>query len=400
MEVPFTQQEYRDRLRRIREAMTQARLDVLYLTSPESQCYVSGYAAEWYQTESPKDWMPVSGIAVHVDHDRFLFFNLVPEAMLSRFHSVTAPSDLRIFPRPQHAPAIEFIVGELKAEGWLTGTVGFELWSHRPNRAVSEQLQAAFERAGCRVMDGTDVVRAVRGRKSPQELATIETAARIAHVGMTAAAETLRAGATELEVYGAVVAAMARAGGENPGITMPVLSGPKTFAYHGLASRKPIVPGELVLVDVCGVYNRYHANLARTFSMGEPAAEVARFVEVQTGVYPFVADLIRPGLPVRELLARVRGYYQEHGIWEHRSWVGGYELGIAFPPDWVGPFYYDSGVDPGEAAFEPGMVVNHESLFFAPRHAGVSFFIDTLMFRQSDAAILGRFPYGLTVIER
>lgn len=397
LEIPFAPGEYRQRLDRVRAGMQAAGLDLLWLTAPESQCYLTGYAAEWYQSESPRDWMPLSGLAVHVDHDEPIFFNSVAEAVLSRYHS--AARDLRLFPRPQHQPGIEYIVSELAAAGWLPARVGFELWSHRPNRAVSELMQAAFERAGASVTDGSDIVRAARGVKSPQELAYIEIADRIAHVGLAAAREALRPGVTELEVYGAMVHAMARAGGENPGITQPVLSGSKTFSYHALASRKQIMPGELVIVDVAGVYHRYHADLARTFSMGEPHPAVARFCARQAGVWDVVRDIIRPGMPVRDFNAAVQGYYEEQGIWEQRSWVGGYEFGIAFPPDWVGPFYYDAGSDPGDAVFAAGMVVNHESNFFVPKHAGINFTIDMLMFTDDDARLMGSAPFGLEVVE-
>ncbi|MSP82953.1 MAG: M24 family metallopeptidase [Alphaproteobacteria bacterium] len=53
-----------------------------------------------------------------------------------------------------------------------------------------------------------------------------------------------------------------------------VLSGRKTNAPHAMASRKTIAQGELVLVDCSGVYKRYHANMARTFAMGEPKKDV------------------------------------------------------------------------------------------------------------------------------
>ena len=48
-------------------------------------------------------------------------------------------------------------------------------------------------------------------------------------------------------VLGALSGAMARAGGENPGITMPVLSGPKANAGHALAGRRTILAGEQVV---------------------------------------------------------------------------------------------------------------------------------------------------------
>jgi len=394
MEAPFSIAEYRRRLDRVRAGMQEAGIQLLYVMSPEGMCYLTGYANEWYQAQSPKAWAASSGVAVHVDHDHFIFFDSTAEQILNR--TMTVATDVR---HPERGSAIDFIVGELKAEGWLTGTVGLEMWSYRPNRAVSEQFQAGFERARCSVTDGTDVVRSARKLKSPQELAYMETAARIADIGLAAARATLRAGVTELEVYGEVIAAMARAGGENAGITLPVLSGPKIPSGHGLASRKQIVPGEVVLVDVCGVFNRYHVNVARNFSIGEPHPSVAQRINLAADMFTSVEPMLRPNLPLAEFNTAVQSYYEEVGLWEHRGYVGGYETGIAFPPDWVGEFNYGPHVDTGNQVFEPGLVVNHEAQFYLPRMVGYCMLIDSLMFTDTDARWLGQTPRQLTVVE-
>ncbi|MDH3520291.1 MAG: aminopeptidase P family N-terminal domain-containing protein, partial [Myxococcales bacterium] len=85
LEVPFGREEYRARLTRIRERMASDGIDLLYLTSPESLFYVSGYTCEWYQTESPVSWPPTSGIAVHVDHDKYVLFDTPSEQVMVRF---------------------------------------------------------------------------------------------------------------------------------------------------------------------------------------------------------------------------------------------------------------------------------------------------------------------------
>ncbi len=48
--------------------------------------------------------------------------------------------------------------------------------------------------------------------------------------------------------------------------------------------------GEQVNVDVCGVYNRYHCNAARSFYVGEPPREVVIVVdsEVEREVFDAV----------------------------------------------------------------------------------------------------------------
>jgi Xaa-Pro aminopeptidase len=397
-EIPFPVEEFLARLTRIRERMAGAGIDMLYLMSPESMYYVSGYQNEWYQAQSPKQWPASSAVAVHIDHDRFILFDSEREAILGRIFTVA--TDTRLFPRHSQRDGTQFIVDQLKAEGWLNGTVGMEWWSYRPNRMISLRLEELFRSAGATVVDGTDVVRDVRWIKSPAEIACLEEAARIAGIGMTAAKAALRPGVSELDVYGEMVRAMAAAGGENPGITMPVLSGSKTNALHGLATRRKIKHGEIVLVDLCGVYKRYHVNVARTFSMGEPAEDVRRVTIGVARVMELINDVLRPNLPVRELNETVMDYFVGEGLWERRGWIGGYEMGIAFPPDWVGNFVYDplSEIN-AERRFEPGTAVNYENQFFLPRHVGQYFTIETFLFTENEAKMLSKMPFELMVVE-
>ena len=167
---------------------------------------------------------------------------------------------------------------------------------------------------------------------------------------------------------------------------------------HALASRRVIAPGDVVNIDLCGVYNRYHSNMARTVCVGEPHQEVDRYLDAVTGAKAVVADLIRPNLPVSELLATIEAYYRDQGIWDDQCWIGGYDLGQSFPPDWVGAYFYDVHTDPGDEVFEPGMVTNYEANFYLPRGAGMSMFIDTMTFTENSAQFLQRTPAKLAVV--
>ncbi len=398
-ETVFPIEEYRQRLNRVRSAMEFAGIDMLYLTSPEAVCYLSGYRAEWYQAQGPKSWLPVTGIAVHVNACDHIHFEVQNEQVLAGFTTVSR--DLRIFggdAQPSE-DVIGFIVDNLDVEGWLKGTVGLEMYSYRPNRAVSERLQAGFEGKGAAVVDGSDIVNGVRKIKSPAELAIIRTAAKIGDIGMQTAIETIRPGVAELDVWGEMVRAMARAGGEPSSITMPVSSGAKSACMHALASRRKIMPGDVVNVDICGVCHRYHSNIARTVCVGEPHPEVARYLDAVTGVKAMLEGVIRPGLPVRDLLRKIEAYYRETGIWQDQCWVGGYDLGLSFPPDWVGPWFWDVHTDPGGEVFEPGMASNYEANFYLPHDAGMSMFIDMMMFTEEGAEFLHRVPARTAVVE-
>ncbi len=396
-ELGFSIEEFASRLQAIRKRMAAGRIDLLWLMAPESLYSVSGYTCEWYQAQSPRQWPATSGIAVHVDHDRFILFDTPSEKVMCRF--VTCAEDIRTFPIDNRRDGIGFIMKELQAEGWLDGTVGIELYSYRPNPAISARFKTAFENHGATVTDGSDILREIRWVKSPQEIAYLEQAAKIADIGLEAAKNNIRPGVTELEVYGEIIHAMASAGGENPAITLPVLSGLKANTGHSLASRKVITAGEQVNVDVSGVYWRYHANAARAFHIGEPSKDVLEYHNKSSGVFDVIADILKPGLTVGELVTTTRRYYDEVGIWSDAGWVGGYELGIGFPPDWVGNFVYEMSDMDSEKVFEPGTCVNFESQFFSPCMSGITYYICTLLFKEHTAELPVQTPRHLVVLE-
>lgn len=396
-ELPFSLEEYRERLRRIRARMDADGIDVLWLMAPESLNYVSGYKCIWFQAQSPKAWPATSGIAVHRDRDDFILFDTPSEAVLCRF--ATCANDIRIFPMGERRDGISFIVDELTAAGWLgSGTVGMEFHSYRPNPVISQRFRDGFEAAGMGVTDGSDILREIRWVKSDAEMACMEKAAEITDIGIEAARKTIRAGVTELDVYAEIMWAMAKAGGENPSLTLPVLSGQKANAGHAMASRRVIQHGEQVNIDVSGVYERYHCNAGRAFHVGEPEKDVADYHRMSAGVFDVIAGLLRPNLPVAELVTATKAYYDEMGMWSNRGWVGGYELGLSFPPDWVGNYVYEMTDTDTDRVFEPGTVVNFESQFYAPRMSGLTYYVDTLMFTADRAYQPLKAPLELVVV--
>src|SRR5690242_14821179 len=110
-EPAFPKQEYRDRLCRVRTAMAEQKIDLLWLTMPEHVCYLHGFFASWYKANSPMRYPQLYGTAVHVDSDELIHFNNPTELPLLAKYSVSA--DNRFFPSRDASPNIAFIIGEL-----------------------------------------------------------------------------------------------------------------------------------------------------------------------------------------------------------------------------------------------------------------------------------------------
>ena len=373
-----------------------AGIDLLYVTNPDHICYLSGYTAEWFQEGGPKTWSGTSGIAVHVDQDHYLHFENEDEKLNAEF--TTWPEHLHIMPEHDITAGFsKWMVDELHAKSWIGTTVGLEFYSYRPNPADSAALRKLFEDRSASVVDGSDIVAGARRLKSDAELEVVREAARIGDIGLRAGIDATRAGVTELDVYAEIVYAMAKAGGENPAITLPVVSGRKSACFHALSSRKKIQPGEIVNIDVCGVYRRYHSDVCRTVSVGQPDPEVAEYIGHVTDALGVAANLLRPGLPVAEFLDEMKRFYGEYGLLDNQWWIGGYELGISFPPDWVGAYYFDVWKDVDDEAFDPGFVGNYEANFYLPNDAGLSCMIDTMIIETDRAAFIHEVPCRIFV---
>jgi Xaa-Pro aminopeptidase len=163
---------------------------------------------------------------------------------------------------------------------------------------------------------------------------------------------------------------MARAGGETPGLIQAVKV--REGGGHGLSTRRVIKKGDIVFADLCGVYHRYHSNTSRTYVVGEPSSEMIDRWRKNAGAIELLCRIAKNGVSFREVNRVLLEYYKEAGLWELGGYALGYELGISFPPDWVGNFVLEIaeggplvtglGEKSSDGALQGGMVTNWESL--------------------------------------
>jgi Xaa-Pro aminopeptidase len=388
--IPFTREEYAGRLAKLRRAMVADGIQTLLLSSPEAMCWLHGLSLRWYKSQSPRDWRPLTCTAVNVDSEDFIQFEgMEHEEMLRR---TSVATDIRLLPRYQRSDMLGFIVSELAAEGWLDGTVGVEKYAHIPNAAVAGMLQSAMEAKGATVVDGTGAARRVRRTKSPAEVVYVEKAAEICDTGIRHLASVLAPGMTELEAWAELTSAMAGAGGEPAALHNTVVAGvPGTG--HSIAGRRVLKAGDVIEIDPCGVYNHYHANRNMVFYLGEPPQVAVDLFKVLAGAYDVIRATARVGTPVKDLNKALKDYYIDAGVWHLNSqyWVGGYELGISFPPDWVGEWKFTVNSENEPGVIEDGLVTNFESII------GLGL-LDTIVYQSAGTRTLSTIPHEIIAV--
>jgi Creatinase/Prolidase N-terminal domain len=118
----FEHAEYADRLDRLRRAVSEAGVDVVLLSRPESMCWLHGYTARWYRHAGPPEWPALATSVVRADRDEVIHFDFGGEEELLAATSVCR--DVRIYPGEAADAAVAFLIRGLTAAGWLDGLAG------------------------------------------------------------------------------------------------------------------------------------------------------------------------------------------------------------------------------------------------------------------------------------
>jgi ectoine hydrolase len=387
MERPFTDAEYRDRAAQVRAEMTRRGVDVLLVLSPPNLCYLTGFESIWYPPRAPVGALVAAGDErlVFVDYDRHR--TLVEQVALY---------DDAVF--YEYSTAVADLCAAVKARGWGGATIGVERWTQSPGAPLVDAIAAALAEGGAHVVAGDWIVDRVRLVKSQAEQACVRRAGEIVDAAFDSLAEFVRPGRTELEIAAHLTAVMAAHGGEEPAIRTMVSAGPDVWCRtHSPPSRRPVETGDVMYVDACGVVNRYHVDLCRTFAIGRDHPEARAVLEQTAGSVEAVRAAVAPGdaLDVAQRAAEdyVFARFPRERVW----WVGGYALGIAMPPNWVGHTYLAN--DAFEAfTWEPGYVTNYENILFDREGGYTASYMETLLMGQERIEVLSQRPRELTVL--
>jgi Xaa-Pro aminopeptidase len=385
--LPFADAEYRDRARRVRERMAERGVDVLVVTSPPNLYYLTGFESIWYPPRAPV------AVVVTVADDRLVFLDYERHETLVR---ETAHYDDAVFYR--YEDVLDTIAATFRERGWLEGSIGLERWSQAPGAPLVEALAERLRDGGGTVVDGDWVVDRVRLVKSPAELECVRRAAAIVDAAFADLAETLRPGQTELQIGTRLDSVMADHGGEAAAIRTMVSAGPDVWCRtHAPPSRRPVEVGDVMYVDACGVFNRYHVDVCRTFAIGRDHPQARAILDVTDGSVAAVRAAVRPGDPLDVAQRAAEEYVFSRFPREQVWWVGGYALGIAMPPNWVGHTYLANDAFE-QFTWEPGYVTNYENVLFDRDVGFTASYMETLLMTDSGIEALSTRPRTLAVI--
>lgn len=370
--LPFSDAEYDRRLAAVRADMAGAGLDAFVAFGPENINWLTGHDTPAYQYLQAcvvtLDAAPVN-LLRSIDASNTL--------LRSRWRRAVAYAD--------HDDPVAVLARLLRALLPAGARIGLEDGAFFVGPRRYQALVAALE--GFAVV-GRHLVEPHRLVKSPEELAVLRAAGRIAAGAMTAAVATAREGVGENEIAAAVWSALVTAGGEFPGLPPFIVSGPRSSLGHATWSGRRLVAGDVLNLEIPGVVARYCAPVFRTGTVGPVPAGIRAIEAACHEALDRLIDGLRPGVRLGDLHRGSLAVFARHGLaLAHRS---GYSVGVNYAPDW-GEGDLLSIVETEDRAVAEGMVFHLVPGVYVPgRHAVV--ISETVAVGSSGAERLVPFP--------
>ncbi|GIZ98782.1 dipeptidase [Tsukamurella sp. TY48] len=202
--------------------------------------------------------------------------------------------------------------------------------------------------------------------------------------------EILRVGRTEREVADDISAAIVEEGHTVAAFVI-VGSGPHGADPHHEVSDRVIEAGDVVVVDIGGpLPSGYNSDSTRTYSMGEPAAEVAQQYAVLERAQAASVAAVRPGVSAESIDAAGRNVLAAAGLGEYFVHRTGHGIGLSVHEEPYVVAGNDLSVEPGMAfSIEPGIY------FSGSWGARIE---DIVIVTEDGCEPVNNRPHGLTVL--
>ncbi|HTU73062.1 MAG TPA: aminopeptidase P family protein [Trebonia sp.] len=290
------------RRRRVQEAVRALDADAVLITHGPNVRYLSGLASS-----NAALLVPADGQAVLATDSRY---------------ALAAQRD---------APDLElltdrFVEAKLAQEMARRGLRKVAFEAHE--MTVERHAELANSAAGITTVPFGRKVEELRVVKDQSELELLSTACRITAQAITDVLPDIRPGLSERALAAVVEYRMMQLGAEKLAFETIVASGPNGAIPHHSPTGRPLRRGDLVTIDFGARYGGYHADMTRTFAIGEPSGW-------QRDIYGLVAEAQRAGIEalsvgadVADVDAAARDLIAAAGHGEHFQHGLGHGVGL------------------------------------------------------------------------
>jgi Xaa-Pro dipeptidase len=345
----FTEEDYAERRRRVRDKMAERGLDGLLIFRQESMFYLTGYDTFGY----------VFFQCLYLGTDGRMVL-LTRSADRLQAERTSLIEDIRVWvDGPDAAPA-EMLRDILREYSAADSCLGVEYEAYGLTARNGKRLEAALQ-GFCTLEDASLLVSELRVIKSDKEIAYTRRAGELADDAWQAALDTVAPGADEGEILAAMQGAIFKGGGDYPGNEFIIGSGPGALLCRYYSGRRRVDPQDQITLEWAGAYRHYHVAMMRTIPVGTAPQRQIDMHSLARDALLAVEERLRPGSTFGEAFGAHAKTFDAAGMSEYRLNACGYSLGTTFAPNWMDwpMLYRDNPVE-----IRPGMVIFCHMILF------------------------------------
>jgi len=326
----FEKKEYKERLAKVKSVMQKKGIDLLISQDPANMNYLTGYDAwSFYYAQC---------VLVHINEDEpicFLRTQDVGGAYIKTYlqhKNIIKYHEKYIHTWPSHP--YDYLVEIIKQKKWDKLNIALEMDSHYFTAFCYEKIKTGLPNA--KIKDAKRLVNWVRVVKSDSEIQLMKSAARITEKGMKTAFESINPDVRQCDAIAAIQKTLFSGtpefGGDYPSIATLLPTGKGTSASHLTATEDKFVSGEASIIEISGVFKRYHCPMARTVLLGKKDQKKIDTMKATNEALDAGIEATKPGNTADDVAQKFWKVLDKYGIKkESRT---GYSIGIGYPPDW------------------------------------------------------------------
>ena len=381
--LPFSNEEYNQRLNKLRSIMDKDNLDMIILTSMHNIAYYSGFI--YCSFGRPYGCIITENKIVTISA------NIDASQPWRRSHCENIIyTDWK---KDNFLKAITSIIDENK----IPKNIGIE--NDHITLEMNEKIQSIFSASA--FTDISKKLMKLRMIKSKEEIEIIKNGARIADIGGEEIVKNIKEGATELEI--AITGrdkmekeiAKTYPDAEYMDTWVWFQSGINTDGAHNPKTNRKLVSGDILSLNTFPMISGYYTALERTLFLDNVNDESLKAWEANVKVHKRGLELIKPGVKCSDICNELNELFAELGYLQYRTFGYGHSFGV------LSHFYgREAGLELREdidTILEENMVISMEPMILIPEGnpgAGGYREHDILVIGKNSSENITKFPFG------
>jgi len=381
--LPFSNQEYEERLKKIRTVMSKNNLDMIILTSMHNIAYHTGFI--------------------------YCSFGRPYGCVITEKKIVTISANIDASQPWRHSFCENIIYTDWKRDNFLKAIVSIIGRDEPPknigieNDHVTLEMKEKFKSlfSFSKFSDVSKDLMKLRMIKSSEEINIIKNGARIADIGAEEMVKHIKVGASELEIATVgrdkmeMEIAKTYPEAEYMDTWVWFQSGINTDGAHNPKTSRKLKSGDILSLNTFPMISGYYTALERTLFLNEINDASLKAWEANITVHKKGLELIKPGAKCSEICKELNDLFAQLGYLQYRTFGYGHSFGV------LSHFYgRESGLELREdihTILEPNMVISMEPMIMIPEGkpgAGGYREHDILVIKENGTENITKFPFG------